>query len=299
MAPVTVVMESCYSANYWGREFEAMGHTVRLVPAQHVKPFVRGNKNDANDALAIAEAARRPRIRFVPVKTVAQQEVQILHRIRARHVRNRTALVNQLRGLLSEYGVITAKGRTKLMAALPGMLEDAGNALTPVARRVVCELYEELRDLDARVMQDTQAIKAQVNDDDACQRLQAIPGFGPLLASATVAAVGNGHQFARARELAAWVGLTPKQFASGEKSYQAGITKRGDRYLRTLYIHAARALYYRSKDRDQPLIQWTERIAARRGRYKAVVALAHKLARVAWVVLARGEDYRPQSLVMA
>jgi transposase len=294
IAPATVVMESCYSANYWGREFEQMGHTVKLVPAQHVKPFVRGSKNDANDALAIAEAAGRPKIRFVPVKSVAQQDIQLLHRIRSRHIRNRTALVNQLRGLLSEYGVIAPKGWSRLKLALPGILEDGDNGLSPVARQAVAELYDELLALTAVIGRDKQKLASHLHDCADFQRLKAIPGFGLVLASATVAAIGSGHQFTRAREMAAWIGLTPKQFASGEKSYQGGITKRGDRYLRTLFIHAARALYCVSKDRDQPLIQWAEKVAARRGKNKAIVALAHKLARIAWVVLARQEDYRPR-----
>lgn len=292
-SPTTVAMESCYSANYWGREFEKMGHTVKLIPAQHVKPFVRGNKNDANDALAIAEAARRPNMRFVPIKTLAQQDIQNLHRVRTRHVHNRTALINQIRGLLSEYGIIAAQGWARLRLALPDILEDADNRLSPIARQTVAGLYDELSAATALIDQDKKQLMAQAQDDEDFQRLIAIPGFGLMLASATVATVGNGHQFARARDMAAWIGLTPKQFASGDKSRAGGISKRGDRYLRTLFIHGARALFYCSKDRQQPLIQWAEKIAQRRGKNKAVVALAHKLTRIAWVVLSRQEVFRP------
>lgn len=290
--PTTVVMESCYSANCWGREFEKMGHTVKLIPAQHVKPFVRGNKNDANDALAIAEAARRPNIRFVPVKTLAQQDIQNLHRVRTRHVHNRTALIDQIRGLLSEYGIIVAQGWTRLKLALPDILEDADNGLSPIARQTVATLYDELSAVTVLIDQDKKQLMTQTQDNEDFQRLIAIPGFGLMLASATVATLGNGHQFARARDMAAWIGLTPKQFASGEKSRTGGISKRGDRYLRTLFIHGARALFYRSKDRQQPLIQWAEKIAQRRGKNKAIVALAHKLTRIAWVVLSRQEVFR-------
>ncbi len=297
-APTEVVMEACYSAHYWGRVIEAMGHTVHLIPPQHVKPFVRGNKNDANDAVAIAEAAQRPKMRFVPVKNLAQQDIQMLHRIRQRHVWERTALVNQMRGLLSEYGIRVSPGWRRLQGIVPYLLEDAENELTAVGRQCIARLQDELTVINARIKEDEQALLALVADNEDYQHLLQVPGFGPIVASALVAAVGNAHAFSNARELPAWLGLTPRQIASGPHSRMVGISKRRNRYLRTLLIHGARTVVNWCQRKTDPLSLWVKKLIERRGRHKAIVALVHKLARFAWAILARKEPYRPPAIVV-
>lgn len=290
--PTQIVMEACYSANYWGRAFESLGHTVKLIPAQHVKPFVRGNKTDANDAVAIAEASLRPRLRFVPVKTLLQQDMQMVHRIRQRHVGERTAVVNQMRGLLSEYGVIVGKGWRKLREQLPRILEDGENELTGVARAQIARLQEELAALCDWIEEDNRRLEQMLESNEDYHRLMGAPGFGPVLSSAVIASVGNAAQFATAREMAVWVGLTPRAEASGDRSVLKGISKRGDRYLRTLFIHGARAVVNRCRTKTDPLSLWLQPLIARRGRHKAIVALAHKMARFAWAMLRRQQAYR-------
>ena len=294
--PTLVVMEACYSANYWGREIAKLGHEVRLVPAQYVKPFVRGNKNDRNDALAVGEAALRPGLRTLAPKSLWQQDIQLLHRVRERHVKETTAVCNQLRGLMSDYGVVVPRGKHKLLAALPGILEDADNGLTPVARDNLARLYAELRSGIEAVASDEYQLTQLLKDNEAYQRLLTIPGIGPITASAILAILGNATQFKRARELAGWLGLTPRAYASAERCFHTGISKRGNQYLRTLLIHGARACMYRTKARDNPLMQWLDRLTELRGKHKAMVALAHKLARFVWAVLVRGESYRTPAL---
>ncbi len=290
--PTIIAMETCYSANYWGRRFQDMGHTVNLIPAQHVKPFVRGNKTDNNDAIAIAEASLRPNMRFVPVKSLHQQDIQIQHRIRQRHVSERTALVNQMRGILAEYGVIVSKGWRKLQQQLPDILEDGENELTPIARENIAELAEELRTHCKWIDGDNFRLKLMMEDNEDYQRLLGAPGFGPIVASATIAAIGNGAQFKSGRQMAAWLGLTPRAEASGERSVMKGITKRGNRYLRTLFIHGARAIVTWCEKKDDPMSLWIKQLIARRGKQKAIVAVAHKMARYAWVILNRKEHYK-------
>ena len=292
MEPTTIAMEACYSANYWGREFEKLGHKVQLIPAQHVKPFVRGNKNDANDAVAITEAATRPNIRYVPVKTLEQQDIQMLHRIRDRHVGNRTALTNQMRGQLSEYGVIMPKSWRKMQEKLPFVLEDAENQLTCLARECTAIQYEELQSLNKKIASDEKRLKAYLRDNEDYHRLLEIPGFGPIVSSAFVAAIGQAKQFKSARDMAVWMGLTPRQIASGDRSRLVGITKRGNRSLRTMITHGARAVVSRCEHKIDALSIWIKKLIERRGRNKAIVALAHKLVRFAWVVLNRKEHYK-------
>ena len=274
-----------------------MGHEVNLIPAQHVKPFVRGNKNDANDAIAIAEASLRPHMRFVPVKTIEQQDIQMLQRVRQRHVDERTALVNQIRGLLSEYGIVVSKGWRKLREKLPFILEDGDNELTTHGRACLSRCYDELITLIARVEQDDRTLATLLKDNEDYQRLLQVPGIGPVLAAAAIASIGNGAQFASARQMAAWLGLTPRGEGSGDRWHMKGISKRGNRYLRTLFIHGARAVVNWCQRKTDPLNLWIQRLIARRGRHKAIVALAHKLARFAWVILNRKVDYRaPQAI---
>jgi transposase len=290
--PTQIVMEACYSANYWGRAFQSLGHTVQLIPAQHVKPFVRGNKTDANDAVAIAEASLRPRLRFVPVKTLLQQDIQLLHRVRERHVGERTALVNQIRGLLSEYGVVVSKGWRKLREQLPLILEDGDNELTVVGRAQIARLQEELTTLCGWIEEDNRRLEQMLEPNEDYHRLRGAPGFGPVLSSAVIAGVGNAAQFGSAREMAAWLGLTPRAEASGDRSVLKGISKRGNRYLRTLFIHGARAVVNWCSAKSDPLSLWLQKLIARRGRHKTIVAMAHKMARFAWAMLRKQQAYR-------
>lgn len=289
--PLEVVMEACYSSHYWGRCFEAMGHTVKLLPAQHVAPFVRGNKSDHNDALAIAEAARRPHITPVPIKTVEQQDIQALHRLRERYVSQRTALINQTRGLLSEYGIIAPLGHKAFCVLLREVSQPGARQLSTVLKIQVSQITDEYYGLTNRVKELTDTLKALAVANPLCERLMTIPGIGVINATAIVSAIGNGSQFANGREFAVWLGLTPRQFSSGESFKSAGITKRGNRYLRKQLVHGARAVLSRSKQKTDPLSRWINQLVARRGVQKACVALAARLARIAWVLLQRQENY--------
>jgi len=245
--PSRVVMESCYSSHHWGRVFQSMGHLVQLIPAQHVKPFVRGNKNDSNDALAIAEAAHRPNIRYVPVKTLEQQDIQALHRIRQRIVRQRTALINQTRGILSEYGLVSAPGPKTFKTLMAEVTSPECSGLTPLMKEQLYMAKEDFDHLTKRLEQLNNQLQEVASNSPLCRLLLTIPGIGYLTATATISAIGRGEQFDHAREVAVWLGVTPRQYASGERGHMSGITKRGDRYLRALYIHGARAALWRCK----------------------------------------------------
>jgi len=287
-----IVMEACGGANYWARELADLGHEVKLISPQYVKPFVKGNKNDYNDAEAIAEAAQRPNMRFVPIKSVAQQDIQNFHRQRERIKKERTALVNQLRGLLAEYGIVINKGVTAVRKGLPGILEDAENGLTAFARELFAELLEELRGLDQRFEQCEQRLACLNQDNEVCQRLDGILGIGPITASATYAAAGDGKDFVNGRHFSAWLGLVPGQHSTGGKTVLLGISKRGNGYLRTLFIHGARAVLRHSAHKTDSFSRWAQALLARRGHNKACVAVANKMARMAWVIMAKGENYR-------
>lgn len=289
----TLVMEACGGANYWAREFIAQGHQVKLIAPQYVKPYLKGNKNDYNDAEAIAEAAQRPNMRFVPIKGVEQQDIQNFHRQRERLKGERTALVNQIRGLLAEYGLVINKGIPAVRKALPGILEDAENGLTPLSRELFAELFEELSALDERFKRCEQRIQAISRDNEVCRRLDEILGIGAITASATYAAAGNGKDFVNGRHLSAWVGLVPGQHSTGGKPVLLGISKRGNAYLRTLFIHGARAVLRHSAQKEDRFSRWAQAVLARRGHNRACVAVANKMARIAWVVMAKGERYRP------
>ncbi len=291
--PCLVGMEACGGAHHWARELGKLGHEVRLMSPQYVKPYVKTNKTDRNDAEAICEAVGRPGMRFVPIKTRAQQDVQALHRVRAGLIKSRTALANQARGLAAEYGVVLSRGLGRLRAALPAALEDADNALTEVARELLCSQSERLRELDAQIRAYEARIESLHRVDEASQRLAAIEGIGPLTASALRAAVGDAREFRNGRHLAAWLGLVPRQHASGNRQVLLGISKRGDRYLRTLLIHGARAVLSRSAGKTDRRSRWLEALKARRGFNRACVALANRNARIVWALLARGESYRP------
>ena len=290
--PCLIGMEACAGAHYWARELTKLGHTVKLMAPQLVKPYIKSQKNDANDAEGICEAVGRPNMRFVPVKTVAQQEVQSAHRIRSELIRQRTAKANQIRGLLAEFGLVVGKRIEVLRRALPELLEDGDNGLGGRLRQLLEGLRQDLVQLDERVAELDTAIKVVAKEDAACVRLQTIPGIGPLTASALVSAVGDGRQFKNGRQLAAWVGLVPKQDSSGGKTRLLGISKHGDAYLRTLLIHGARAVQQACAAKTDARSHWLRELGSRRHKNIAAVALANRNARMAWVLLTRGETYR-------
>jgi len=293
-APTTIAMEACYSSHYWARLFQSCGHQVKLIPAQHVKPFVRGNKNDHNDALAIAEAARRPNIRPVPIKTVAQQDIQALHRLRERIVSQRTGISNQTRGLLSEYGIVFPNGFKALKQVLVSLLDPNDERLSVTIKHQLQFIADEFESTNTRLNELNQLLAKIAQDNPLCRNLMSIPGIGYINATALFSAIGNGNQFNSARELSVWLGVTPKHFASGNKHVTAGISKRGNRYLRKQLVHGARAAMSRCKKRDDQLSRWLNAIVARRGPNKACVAMANKMARFSWSLLQKNEMYKAQ-----
>ena len=292
LAPTLIGMEACASSHFWARSLMAMGHTVKLMAPQFVKPYIKGNKNDVNDAEGICEAMSRANMRFVPVKTVAQQDIQALHRIRAEQVKQRTAKVNQIRGLLGENGLVVAQRIEHLRKALPELLEDAENGLTVNFRALLAGLQEDLIYLDQRIAGLDEAILRMASEDPAAKRLQQLRGIGPMTATALIAALGDGKQFKQGRDASAWVGLVPRQHSSGGKDKLLGISKRGDSYLRTLLIHGARAVIQMASKRDDELSQWIQRLCRRRNKNVAAVALANKTMRMAWALLTTGADYQ-------
>ncbi len=293
LSPCLIGMESCGGSHYWARELRKLGHDARLIAPQFVKPYRRNDKNDSNDAEAICEAVGRPNMRFVPVKEEEQQAVLTLHRARALLVSERTALVNQTRGLLTEYGIVVAQGVARLRIALPDILEDGDNALPLLAREVFADLYERLQALDARIADYDRRITRLAREIVPAQRLMQVPGVGPLTATALVATVGDGRLFKNGRQFAAWLGLVPRQYSSGGKARHGRITKRGDVYLRTLLVHGARAVMRHLARHDDAQSRWVRALKERRGFNKAAVALAAKQARILWSLLARDADYQP------
>ena len=285
-------MESCGGAHHWARKLQEKGFRVKLIAPQFVKPYVKSHKNDANDAEAICEAMGRPSMRFVTVKTVEQQDLQALHRVRAELTKQRTAKANQIRGLVAEYGLIAPKELSHLRAALPLWLEDVENGLSDRFRRLLNGLWGDLLALDARVGELDREIALIAQSDPVAKRLQQLRGVGPIIATALVAAVGNGEQFANGRQMSAAFGLTPRQHSSGGKERVLGISKRGNAYLRTVLIHGARSVIRTAKGKDDRLSQWVTRLAARRHPNVAAAALANKTARMAWARLRNGTDYQ-------
>jgi transposase len=290
---VLIGMEACGGAHFLGRALREQGHEVRLIPAQYVKPYVKTNKNDYIDAEAIAEAVARPTMRFVPIKTDEQLDLQSLHRVRERWVMRRTAVLNQMRGLLLERGITVRKGRSHIEAALPGILEDADAKLSGALRLLLAQLKIELDELGMRIQEADEVIEQTVQQHDACQRLVAIPGIGPVTATAVIAAIGNGAAFHKGREFAAWLGLTPREHSTGGQQRLLGISKRGNPYLRRLFVQCARAVLQQRTKQSSGLSTWLAQLTSRTHRNVAAVALANKLARIAWAVLAKNEAYRP------
>ena len=281
-----VGIESCASAHYWAREIEKLGHKVKQIAPQHVKPYVRGNKTDFNDALAIAEAVVRPEMRFVRTKTQDQQDIKALHALRKQCERDRTANSNAIRGLLYEYGIVIPLGVTRVYQRLPELFDrQSDNGLSELMKALLEQHYQKLVELKTHLDSYTKRIKLLSQQEPACQKLQSIPGFGPIVASAFYQHVGNGEAFKNGRAVSASLGLVPRQHSTGGKPHLLGISKRGDGYLRTLLIHGARAVMRVNRRQDTPLARWIQRLEQTRGANKAAVALANKLARIGWALL--------------
>ena len=289
--PACVVgMEACSGAQHWARELRKLGHEPRIMAAEFVEPYRQGGKNDANDAAAICEAVGRPKMRFVPVKSVEQQAVLAVHRLRQGLVEERTALANRLRGLLAEYGVVIGMGIDRLRRALPELLEDGANAIPGLAKAVFAEAEQHLRHLDACIAAYDHRIAALAKASAPAQRLMKVEGVGPVTATATVASVGDAKAFNNGRQFAAWLGLTPRQHSTGGKQRLGAMTKHGDVYLRTLLIHGARAVLRTSSKHTDAKSRWAESLRRRRPDNVVAVALAAKTARTIWALLAHDTE---------
>jgi len=291
LEPCLIGMEACGSAHYWGRTLSVLGHTVRLIAPQFVKPYVKTNKSDRNDAEAICEAVGRPSMRFVPIKSAEMQAVLALHRARQGFVKARTAQANQVRGLLSEFGIVIAKGIGHIGKRLPEILEDGENVLPAMMRQLLRRLGENLKEMDDQVSQLERQIKLWHRDNEQSSELEAIAGIGPITASAFVATVGDVKSFKNARQVPAWLGIVPRHKGTGGKAMLGGISKRGDAYLRTMLIHGARSVVAQLERKPDVSDGWLQRLVARRNKNIAAVALAAKNARIAWAVLAHERSY--------
>lgn len=295
LPPCLVGMEACSGSHYWAKVLSDLGHEVRLISPQFVTPYVKSNKNDRNDAEAICEAIGRPSMRFVPPKSSEQLEIQAVHRVRQRLVSDRTRLVNQIRGLLAEHGVVIGRDISRLRRALAQIADGADNDLGDLILDLVRDIHQELAELDRRITSYNRRIRNLFQTNEMCQRIGKIEGIGPITATALVAAVGDRSCFRNGRQFAAWLGLVPRQRSSGGKSRLFGISKRGDRYLRTLMIHGARAVLGKAGGKTDPRSQWIGRMRERRHPNVVAVALANKNARIVWSVLSRDEEYHPSA----
>ena len=291
LTPCLVGMEACGGAHYWARKLQAQGHTVKLMAPQFVKPYVKANKTGAADAEAICEAVTRPTMRFVPIKNADQQSVLSLHRARQGFVKARTAQANQIRGLLAEYGITIPQGISHVAKQVPRVVEDAENVLPGVFCALLIRLGAHLRELDGQVQALEEQIQAWHRTNEESQKLACIPGIGPLTASALTASIGDARNFKNGRQLAAWLGLVPRQHSSGGKVLLQGISKRGDAYLRTLLIHGARSVVRVAERKTMPADRWSTEMLSRRHKNIAAVARANKNARIVWALLAHGRDY--------
>jgi len=300
LAPCLIGMEACGSAHHWARKLEEFGHTVKLMAPQFVKPYVKTNKNDAADAEAICEAVSRPNMRFVTKKTTEQQAILSVHRARQGFVKARTAQGNQIRGLLSEFGIVIPLGIKTISKRVPEILEDGENGLPGVMRHLIERLTDNLKEMDRQVNELEAQIQLWHRENALSRKLAEIPGLGPITASAIVATVGDAREFKNGRQLAAWLGLVPRQHSSGGKQNLLGISKRGDTYLRTLLIHGARAVIRFAENKAEP-DSWIRKLMARRNKNVAAVALANKNARIIWALLAKDRmfrlDYTPAAVV--
>jgi transposase len=322
LEPCVVGIEACGGAHYWAREIGKRGHQVKMMAPQFVKPYVKGNKDDRADAAAICEAVSRPSMRFVPVKTTAQQDIQMIHRVRSRLVKGRTALSNEIRGLLGEYGIIIPKSIAALRKKLPGILEQ-GTGLSPQTSQMFQDLLEELEEMDEKIKAQDKRLRAVCKDSDVCRRLLTVPGIGYITATALHAAAGEACVFENGRQMAAWIGLVPKHVGTGGRNRMLGISKRGNSYLRSLLVHGARSVHKSSlrkqrEERDSAsggasgtqtegnhnsvpaaadgiggFRKWVCDLDERRGSCRSTVAIANKLARYAWAVMRSGEEFDP------
>jgi transposase len=290
-------MEACPGSQHLARAFQRSGHDVRLIAPKFIKPYLKSQKNDFNDAEAIAEAVSRPTMRFVAVKSNEQIDLQAVHRIRERLIGERTAVINQICAFLIEYGLPVKEGRASLRRDLPQILENAENGLSPRMRQLIAALREHWHALEAQIAQHTGEIELVAKRSDDCRRLVTVPGVGPLSATALVAAVGNGAMFGKGRELAAWLGLVPRQYSTGGKPKLLGISKRGNRYVRMLFIHGARSCLKHLNRDNHELGLWMTQLEQRAHKNVVAIALANKMARIAWAVLARQEVYRSSAAV--
>jgi transposase len=291
LEPCLIGMEACGSAHYWARKLAEYGHTVKLMAPQFVKPYVKTNKNDMADAEAICEAVRRPNMRFVAIKNVEQQAILSVHRARQGFVKARTAQSNQIRGLLSEFGIVIPQGISQIMKQVPEILEDGENGLPGAMRNLIARLAGNLKEMDRQVKELEAQIQLWHRENEASLKLAEIPGLGPITASAIVATVGDAREFNNGRQLAAWMGLVPKQNSSGGKQNLLGISKRGDTYLRTLLIHGARSVINAAEKKAEPE-SWLRKLMDRRNTNVAAVALANKNVRIVWALLAHGRTFR-------
>jgi transposase len=300
--PAHVVMEACGTSHHWGRTAQACGHRVSLLPPHYVRPFVRRQKTDRTDVTGLLDAQRSDRLHPVPVKTVGQQGLLSLHRIRSQWIATRTARINLLHGLLAEYGICFIKSTKRVVAIVAPLLE-ADGPLPAHVRRLLGDVLAEIRELTTRIATAERELEIVADDDPVITRLQTIPGIKLLTSTALVGTVGHIHSFRRARRFASWLGLTPREDSSGERRRLGAITKQGDVYLRSLITHGARAVLaaaQRTAERERPLTalqQWAVGVARRRGGNRATIALANKLARIVWAVWSRDEDYRARPMV--
>lgn len=292
--PCLVAMEACSGAHYWAQRLQQYGHEVHLYPPKHIKAYLRGQKNDYNDALAIAEAALHGRLRPVPVKTVDQQDAALVVQQRKQLKEEQVRVGNRIRAILAERGLVLPKGVAALRKGLPALLEDADNGLTPTVRHVLNQIYQRLRALLDDLRWYDHQLEQHAREDDAARRLCEVPGIGPIVASVLEAWMGDGKQFRRGRDASAALGLVPRQHSTGGRQKLGGISKRGDRYTRSQVVNGAQAVLRYAHTKDDALHRWVVRLQSTRGHNKAVIALANKLVRIAWVILARDEHYSPQ-----
>ena len=292
LPPCVIGMEACASAHHWARTLQRFGHTVRLIAAQFVKPYVKTNKNDAADAEAICEAVGRPNMRFVPIKSIEQQAILSVHRVRQGFVKARTAQANQIRGLLGEFGLVIPQGIYNVAKRVPELLEDASNELPVPFRRLIDRLTEHLKELDRQVKEFEREIISWHRSSELSRKLEKIPGIGPLAASARVASIADARSFDNGRQVSAWLGLVPRQSSSGGKPTLLGISKRGNVYLRTLLIHGARSAILAAKNKVDNTNGWLTNLLQRRHPNIAAVALANKNVRTVWAMLAHGREFK-------
>jgi transposase len=300
MPPCLIGMEACVGAHHLSRKLKALGHDARLMPAKYVRPYSKGQKNDFRDAEAIAEAVQRPTMKFVATKTAEQLDLQALHRVRERLVSQRTGIINQIRAFLLERGIAVRQGRLFLRAELPSILAAPAEVLSPRMTRIIEDLAADWRRLDERIERLSSEIECLARNDAGCERLMSVPGIGPVISSAMVAAIGAGDAFSKGRDFAAWLGLVPRQMSTGDRTILGSISKRGNRYLRTLFVQAAWVVLMRQKNWERHgLKPWIEAARKRLHHNVLAIALANKLARIAWSVLARGRGFEATFAVSA